>query len=418
MKKSNWKKFIFTGAMLSIAALTLAGCGSSKDKEGTSTSETKDSAAELKLWVTNQPGTKKFYEGALADFKKEHPKYKITIVETEDAKAQENVKKDPDAAADVFTLPHDQLGQMVDAGVIYENEKFGDDIKKDQTDAAVEAATYKGKMYAYPYGIESQVLFYNKEKLSEDDIKTYEDITSKATMGLNMEAVNAYALAPLFMSNGDYLYGKTGEDPKGTDFNNAKGVEVLKWMATQKSNKGAIQVSDDTMAAFGSGKIASFESGPWDKAAAIEAIGKDNLGIAAYPTVNLGSGEVQQKSFLGVKLYAVNAATKVPLAAMELANYLSGEKMQEIQFKDSTRNIIPTNKTVQDSDMVKNDALAKAVVTMSGSDYSVVMPKIPEMVSFWTPTSAVMSDAYTGKIQEDQYQAKLDQLVKDISAKE
>ena len=56
------------------------------------------------------------------------------------------------------------------------------------------------------------------------------------------------------------------------------------------------------MAKFGDGSVDAFQSGPWDYAAAA----KDNLGIAVYPTVNIGGQDVQQKAFLGVKLYAVN----------------------------------------------------------------------------------------------------------------
>jgi arabinogalactan oligomer/maltooligosaccharide transport system substrate-binding protein len=324
-------------------------------------------------------------------------------------------------AADVFTMPHDQLGQLVDSGVIQEiPEQYVSKITSEDAENAVSGAEYKGKMYAFPYGIESQVLYYNKEKLSDADIKSYEGITSKATFGANLKAVNAYHIAPLFMSVGDTLFGANGETVDGTDWNNEAGVNVLKWIADQKNNKGFVNVGDDTLSKFAAGTIASFESGPWDKDKAVEAIGKDNLGIAVYPTINIGGQDVQQKSFLGVKLYAVNQAAannnpKQIAAAYKLADYLSSEKVQELQFKDKTRNIIPANKKIQEADYVKSDTLAQAVVTMSEPNYSVVMPKIPQMTNFWTSSAAVLSDAYNGKIQPDQYQAKLDQLVKDIS---
>ena len=60
------------------------------------------------------------------------------------------------------------------------------------------------------------------------------------------------------------------------------------------------------MAKFGDGSVDAFQSGPWDYAAAAKVVGKDNLGTAVYPTVNIGGQDVQQKAFLGVKLYAVN----------------------------------------------------------------------------------------------------------------
>jgi len=416
----NWKKKLLGGLSLSVAALTLAACGNNDSADNGGNAEDNQAAeTSLKLWVTTD--SKKFYEDGLKEFNDENPNIKVEVIETEDAKAQENVKKDPSAAADVFALPHDQLGQLVDSGVIQEiPEQFATQIKDEQIESAVVGAEYKGKMYAFPYGIESQVLYYNKDLLSEEDIKSYEEITSKATMGMNLKAVDAYKTAPLFMSVGNHLFGESGEDVTGTDWNNDKGVAVLQWIADQNDNSGFVNVGDDTISKFASGDIASFESGPWDKAKAIEAIGEDKLGISVYPTINIGGEDVQQKAFLGVKLYAVNAVpsgedTNRLAATYKLAAYLSGAHFQELQFKDASRNIIPSNKEIQTADYVTNDELANAVVTMSGSDYSVVMPKIPEMNNFWTASAAVLSDVYNGKITPDQFQEKLDQLVKDIS---
>ena len=414
--KSNLKKYLLSGVMLGATALTLAACGSGSGEKKASGSSDK---TDVTLWITTD--SKKFYTKVLEDFEKDNPDIHVKVVETEDAKAQENVKKDPSSAADVFALPHDQLGQLVDSGVIQEiPEKYVDEIKSDQSETALAGATYKDKVYAFPYGIESQVLYYNKKMLNENQVSSYENITKDATFGANLKAVDAYKIGPLFMSVGDKLFGDTGEDVKGTDWNNSAGISVLQWIADQKNNSGFINVGDDYISQFENEKIAAFESGPWDKEKAIEAVGKDNLGIAVYPKITIGGNEVQQKAFLGVKLYAVNQApadgdSKKIAADYKLASYLSSEAVQEAQFKDETRNIIPSNTTMQEADYVTNDELANAVVTMSGSDYSVVMPKIPEMTNFWTASAAVLSDTYNGKIKPDQYQAKLDQLVKDIS---
>lgn len=414
--KSNLKKYLLSGVMLGATALTLAACGSGSGEKKASGSSDK---TDVTLWITTD--SKKFYTKVLEDFEKDNPDIHVKVVETEDAKAQENVKKDPSSAADVFALPHDQLGQLVDSGVIQEiPEKYVDEIKSDQSETALAGATYKDKVYAFPYGIESQVLYYNKKMLNENQVSSYENITKDATFGANLKAVDAYKIGPLFMSVGDKLFGDTGEDVKGTDWNNSAGISVLQWIADQKNNSGFINVGDDYISQFENEKIATFESGPWDKEKAIEAVGKDNLGIAVYPKITIGGNEVQQKAFLGVKLYAVNQApangdSKKIAADYKLASYLSSEAVQEAQFKDETRNIIPSNTTIQEADYVTNDELANAVVTMSGSEYSVVMPKIPEMTNFWTASAAVLSDTYNGKIKPDQYQAKLDQLVKDIS---
>lgn len=342
----------------------------------------------------------------------------------EDPNAQENLTKDASTAADVYSLPHDQLGKLIDSGIIQEiPEKYSKEIAEQDTEQAVLGAQYKGKTYAFPYGIETQVTYYNKSKLNEEDVKSYETITSKAKFGGSLKEVNAYATAPLFLSVGNTIFGQNGEDPKGTNWGNEAGVNVLKFIAAQKDNKGFVNVSSDNMVAkFGDGSIDAFQSGPWNYAAAAKAVGKDNLGIAVYPTVNIGGQDVQQKAFMGVKLYAVNQTpsngnTERIAASYQLAQALTSKDSQSNQFTNDDRHIIPANKEVQASESVQNDALAKAVITMGSSEkYTTVMPKLRQMSVFWTESAPLMSDAYNGKIKEDQFLTRLQQFDKDLAA--
>ena len=119
------------------------------------------------------------------------------------------------------------------------------------------------------------------------------------------------------------------------------------------------------------------------------------MGVAAYPTVDFGSGEVQMKAFLGVKLFAVNQQTDAPLASMALANYLSNETSQLIEFQEM--GVIPSNKVVQESAEVQEDVVAKAVMEMSQSTHSVVMTKVPEMPSSMMHTKATSPQTNTWK---------------------
>ena len=410
----SWQKLVIGGASIALASSLLVACGS---KEASKTSDT-SADKTLKLWVPTD--SSKTYEPIVKAFEKESG-YKVKMIESELAKAQEKVKKDPSSAADVFSLPHDQLGQLVESGVIQElPEDHGKLVADTATSQAVTAAQYKGKTYAYPFGIESQVTYYNKTKLDSEDVKSYETMTSKATFGAKFKQVNAYVTAPLFMSVGDTLFGETGEDPKGTNWGNEAGVSVLKWIAAQKDNKGFVNLDDNNvMSKFGDGSVAAFQSGPWDYETASKAVGKENLGVAVYPTVNIGGRDVQQKAFLGVRLYAVNQApangdTDRISQSYKLAAKLTDAEAQEKQFKNN--NIIPSNKTVQESEVVKNNDLAQAVITMgSSADYTVVMPKLSQMTAFWTESAALLSDTYNGKIKEADYLSKLKQFDKDLA---
>ena len=169
-----------------MAGSLLVACGSNSSKSSSSDSKT------LKLWVPT--GAKKSYSDTVAQFEKKSG-YKVDMVEMEDPNAQENLTKDASTAADVFSLPHDQLGKLVDAGAIQEiPEQYSKEIAEQDTEQAAVGAQYKGKTYAFPYGIETQVTYYNKSKLNEEDVKSYETITSKAKFGSNLKEVNAYVL--------------------------------------------------------------------------------------------------------------------------------------------------------------------------------------------------------------------------------
>ncbi|MCB7448290.1 extracellular solute-binding protein [Enterococcus gallinarum] len=383
--KVDVKRLLIGGSILSLSAIVLGACGNSNDDAASSNGSAAESSAkvegDIKLWVDTEHIDA--LQGQVDKFEKEYPDVKVTVAVGSSADAKADVSKDPEQAADVFMMPHDQVGQMAEAGLIY---PIGDKQAATIKDTNVEAA---------------------------DDVKTWEGLTSAGKIGTNFAEDGAnYIFGPLFMSNGNVLYGEDGEDINGTNFNNEAGVEVLQWIADQKNNSGVLQASESALSDLQSGKSDAFLSGPWSKNDVEKALG-DNMGVAAYPTIDFGSGAKQMKAFLGVKLYAVNQQTEAPLAAMALAEYLSNQETQEIEFTEN--GVVPSNKDAQESDAVKADAVAKAVMEMSDAEHSVVMPKLPEMVSFWPPMDALINDTYKGQIKPDQFQDKLDKFVSDIS---
>ncbi len=419
--KKNWKKYLTSGLVLSASTVLLAACASggggassaAPDESASGSNATEEVKVEgkVKVWIDTEHV--ETFKGIVADFQTEFPDVEVEIAAGSSADAKTEVSKDPKAAADVFMMPHDQVGQMAQSGLLYPNTKYADEVKANNVDSAIEGATWNGELYGYPYGVESQILYYNKSTLSEDDVKSWATLTEKGKIGANLgEAGANYVFGPLFMSNGLYLYGETGEDPNGTNFNTEPGVEVLQWIADQKNNPGVIQSNAEALSNLEAGVTDAFLSGPWSKNDVQKALG-ENMAVAAYPTVDFGNGEVQMKAFLGVKLFAVNQQTEAPLAAMALANYLSNESSQLVEFEKM--GVIPSNKALQSNETVTNDAVAKAVMEMSQTTHSVVMPKIPEMVSFWPAMDAVINDTYKGNIKPADYMTKLDALVSETA---
>ena len=126
------KRILAFGLAALMTGSLLAGCGSDKKEEGAAASDSKN--VSLKVWADQDilEVTKTMVDNFIA----EHPdkNYDIEVVLGDSGKAEEDVKKDPEAAADIIALPHDQLGQMVESGVLYENTKYVDRIKEEDTE--------------------------------------------------------------------------------------------------------------------------------------------------------------------------------------------------------------------------------------------------------------------------------------------
>ena len=350
--------------------------------------------------------------GEMVDaFKAAHPevKWNITISVNGEDKAKGEVLKDTEAAADVFAIAHDQLGELVNSGAVYKNTKYADEIKARTAEAAINAATYDGEMYGYPSVSETYFLFYDKRIFDEEQVKSLDTMLTSAGEGITPFAIdigNAYYSGPFFLANGCQLFGADGSDGKTVTFNNEQGMEVAKYIGTMKS-KGVVAF-DDTVATtqFEAGTLGAYVAGPWKVETYKEVLG-DNLGITELPSFELNGQQKHMASFAGFKIYCVKSNTQYPLEAMALANWLTNEENQLKRFRD--RSGVPVSVNLSSNEEIANDPTVKAVLAQL--NYAYCTPSIPQMGKFWDTTKAFVQDAFDGTIKEDEYQAGLDGLV-------
>lgn len=424
MKKKMFSKII---SLLTIGALgfSLVGCGGSntttnasapadQKTEGTQEAAPANTDVTLTVWGSQDDQTmlKEMVEG----FKTANPgvNWNITVRVNGEDQAKTEVLKDTEAAADVFAIAHDQLGELVQAGAVYKNTKYADDIKARSVEAAVNASTYDGELYGYPSASETYFLFYNKAIFNEDQVKSLDAmLTADVADGVTpfaMDVPNSYYSGPFFLSNGCELFGPDGSDAKTVTFNNAQGLEVAKVLGGLKE-KGVVSF-DDTVAAtqFQAGTLGAYIAGPWKTETYKEVLG-DNFGVAELPTINFGGEEKHMASFAGFKVYCVKANTQYPLEAMALADWLTNEDNQLKRFKD--RGAVPVATSLASSEEVTSDPAVAALLAQL--NYSYAMPAIPQMGKFWDATRAFVQEAFDGTITEADYQAKLDTLVATIT---
>ncbi len=424
MKKRMFSKIV---SVLTIGAmgLSLAGCGGSTPtaQDGAAPAETtaaQESTApantDVALTVWGSQDDQVMLGEMIEGFKAANPgvNWNITVRVTGEDKAKDEVLKDTEAAADVFAIAHDQLGGLVQAGAVYKNTKYADEIKARSLEAAVNASMYDGELYGYPSASETYFLFYNKAIFNEDQVKSLETmLTADVADGVTpfaMDIPNAYYSGPFFLSNGCELFGADGSDAKTVTFNNEKGIEVAKFLGGLK--EAGVVYFDDTVAAtqFEAGTLGAYIAGPWKIGTYKEVLG-DNFGVAELPMLNFNGEEKHMSSFSGFKIYCVKANTKYPLEAMALAEWLTNEDNQLKRYQD--RGAVPVSKALAESAEVTSDPAVAALLAQL--NYSYAMPSIPQMGKFWDATKAFVQEAFDGTITEADYQAKLDTLVETMT---
>lgn len=418
MKNKKLKNVICTG-LASVMLLSATGCSSTNDEASTPNTDTEKEVVTtpevVKLTVWAPTDEQEIVGEMIETFKTENPDktYDITLRPVDEGGAREEVLKDIEAAGDLFVIPHDQVGALVAAGALYENTKYVQEVTDNNIEIAVNAATYEGKMYGYPFANDTYYLTYDKSKLSAEDVQSLESILNKENgadvVNFGNDFGSAYVSTSFFFANGTQLFGETGQEADVVTFNSPEGLEVGNYIATLQ-DQSTISINSDIAAnMFKEGTLGSYIAGPWKAETYKEALG-ENYAVAKLPTVDFGNGDKQMISFGGVKMFTVKSTTAFPEDAMELAAFLTNEENQMKRFTE--RSLLPSNKVVASRDEILNDETMKTV--MEQLNYSIAMPASPQMSRFWTPMAAFIKNDYEGLIPEEEMQSKLDALVSDI----
>ncbi len=337
-------------------------------------------------------------------------KYDISLGVVSEADTQARLLEDVSAAADVFAFPDDQITDLVNAGALYEITRNKEKISADNLSGAVDAATVDGALYAYPMTADNgYFIYYDKSIVSDEQVKTLDRILA-ACKAKNkkffMDVSNGWYISSFFLAAG----GEVGLDQNGKqtcDFNNQNGVkagETIKALCADS----AFVTGDDAVFTGGMGdSIAVGVSGAWNADAIKERLG-DNYAAAKLPTVTMGGEQVQLKSFAGYKLIGVNSATKQPLEAMKLAEWLTNEENQLLRFKE--REAGPSNTNAAQSSEVQANIALTALAAQN--EFGVSQRGIKS--TFWAPLEA-FGTAMENKDYSKSIADLLNSMVRDVT---
>jgi maltose/maltodextrin transport system substrate-binding protein len=294
---------------------------------------------------------------------------------------------------DIIIGAHDWVGELAAGGLLAPVH-----LKAEEralfTRVGLDAFSWGGDLYGFPYIMEAVALFYNKDLVPQPP-RTFEELITVAKRltdreagkyGFLWDAANFYFTFPLLSAQGGYVFAmKDGAlDPADIGLANqgaiAGGELILRLV-----REGIIFPGVDygTMAGlFTAGNCAMVINGPWfigDVRAA-----RINYGIAKIPTI---AGRTP-RPFVGVHGFMINALSENKIIANEFLKSFVFTKEVQLQIWRADPRIptfIPAFEAAEvaaDPDMV--------AIGLSAAD-GIPMPNIPEMGAVWASMGPALS---------------------------
>ena len=338
------KKIVSVLLCCAIVATMAAGCGGEKkDAVDTAASAGDDGLTTedvtLKVWESSGVA-QEFIEQAGEKFTEEHPNITIEFenVELGDANGQIALDGPAGVGADCFAIPNNVIGNLVAGGHI---TKITDSeiLETNIPQSGLDAVTYDGKYYGYPFSADTYALFYNKDLVKEVP-KTWEDLEKFCYMfngsgkyGMIFNVASGYYSVMFNGLNENKLFGPDGTDASDTYMNNKDAVEGMKYFQSFRKylDVPAADISDDSvcLAAFTEGKAAMYVTGAWNISNCEDA--GLNFGVTTLPA--LPGEDHPCPSFSNARTMVVSAYTEHPAEAEAFAKFLVTPEMQELRYE-------------------------------------------------------------------------------------
>ena len=361
-----------------IMILSLAACGSSGGSDGSSggaapagdpKAKDPDDDGVIRIWVGEESAA--FYQKVCDQYVADHPDFGYTVVVKgmDTGSVAGTISQDPEAAADIFTVAHDNIGKLASTMCAkpFSDESLVSQVLADNPESfkKVIYSVYDGTSYLYgvPYISQALFLYYNKELVTEEQAKSFEGLR-EAAAAANCKAITVTGddgfnmsfalLATKLNDHSTTVKIFEGAEPvsggsKGVS--NCQGddtVAIIRWLQAYAADPNGFKwaSSDGWEADFRNKGVVSVIGGAWHYNSAKASVGEANLGIALIPTFTLTEDAVKGLSgvaagdvfrggtFADCKCFMINLHS-VPSKyeeEQELVKYLSSKEIQNASY--------------------------------------------------------------------------------------
>ena len=396
--------------MLLIGLLTITMVACSSGSGGSATV----SRNVIVIWVGEESA--EFYQKVCDDYvasQSDFP-YTITVKGMDTGAVAGTVTNDPSAAADIYTTAHDNIGKLASTQCAkpFTDEELIKQVLADNPASFqnVIYSTLDGKEYLYgvPYISQALFLYYNKDKVTDEQAATFEGLKEAAaaagtkaitvtgddgynnSFGLLATKVDDHSTTVKIYEGAEAVSGGS----KGTS--NCQGddtVAIVRWLQEYAADPNGFKwaSSDGWDADLRNNGCLAVIGGAWHYKTAKAALGESNLGIGLIPTFTLTDSAVEGLSsvkagdtyrggtFADCKVFMINAHSDVDkyVVLQNIVKYLSSKEVQN----ESYLNCLNVPAYVGASEYIKSCYDAG---TISESEYNLACMQV-EMAQWGIP---------------------------------
>ena len=419
------KKILTTILAVSLISASLAGCGG-KTVESTEPEQEKSEndvqqleSGEVSLTIWAEESNFDNLSKMIDSFKQEYAgqaDFNIELVNSADGQTRNSVLSDIHNAADVFSMPDDQLYSMIAGGALSPvvNQEA---VKSANIEEAVYAASYNDVLYAYPYSADNgYFLYYDKNYFTQEDVQTLDrilEVASENDKKISMEFNSGWYLYSFFGNTGlDFGInddGVTNHCNWNSTEGSIKGVDVARALLQITQSPAFLSQSNESfLESVESGEVIAGISGVWHAVEIQEAWGAD-YGACKLPTYTVNGQQIQMSSFTGYKMFGVNAYSEHLGWAHKLADWLTNEENQTLRFIERSQG--PSNIKASESDEVAAVPAISAVIEQS--QYG-VLQRVGN--NYWDPCTNFADIIIAGNPDNVPLQDLMDNLADGIAA--
>lgn len=422
MRKTRWLSFL---TILLALFLVLAACGSSETSsedtasQGAESSENGEASEEVVTInyfrgkdVTN--ATKEL----IKRFEELHPNIKVELTElpTDTGKQHDQYVTMFNAEStevDVFDLDVIWPAEFAQAGYIMPLDRFiandGIDLSK-YNQGAVSAAAYNGQQWAIPKYIETGLLFYRTDIVSEDEVpKTWDELIQVASETVGQEGTQYGYLTQAKQYEGlvtgalEFItsYGGSFFDEEGNVTINSpeaiKGLEKMIEVVNSDFVPDNINTftETETHTSFIEGQSVFVRNWPYQWGLANDPEQSkiiDKVGVAPLPAGDDGSAAA-----LGGLMTGISAFTEHPEEAWEFLKFMTGPEGQKILAIHA--GVAPTlTELFEDEEILEANPFFANEGFVKGVSAAVSRPVVPNYTEISEVIQIYVSKAISGEL--------------------